>query len=70
MLQKLAEIDKNALIGISEISRKFIGSESKAHQTRLNSGGGPQKCSRPVSMIAQHQQKMARIDIWDPPYHQ
>ena len=29
MLQKLAEIDKNALIGISEISRKFIGSESK-----------------------------------------
>ena len=64
MLQKLAEIDKNALIGISEISRKFIGSESKI------SGGGPQKCSRPVSMIAQHQQKMARIDIWDPPYHQ
>ena len=52
MLQKLAEIDKNALIGISEISRKFIGSESKAHQKI--SGGGPQKCSRPVSMIAQH----------------
>ena len=24
MLQKLAEIDKNALIGICEISRKFI----------------------------------------------
>ena len=67
MLQKLAEIDKNALIGISEISRKFIGSESKANKI---SGSGPQKCSRPVSMIAQHQQKMARIDIWDPPYHQ